>query len=354
MCVPHYVVLTLLRADHVQGVSEDALGPLLAVYAVMNVFMVWLTLTAIRRFVSRTRVWIHFGMAIHYLVFSSAAAYWSLGAVDTDSFAEPRADGISPVQALYLSFTTFSTTGYGDVQAVSLLARTVVLFEGFLSFVLVLALAFVLLRATTALLAEGGPTKAIRSQVAQERGYSSLRPWDRLVTLGATSTCAVMWAAGELPENGALDIWQWGLVSLCVGYPMLFTVRAMVAAYDPFSAPDRVKYLFSSAISTLVFGYAYVYWLTSHAREMFVGASGSDGLRRVEALGLAVGNTVTRAFGGVMPLSDTARLLVILQQSLTFVLFAVVFVYVNVHWRPAEDLVDSRVATDRARRELAI
>jgi hypothetical protein len=352
---PFYFGFWALPVDTAQKASLLQVHAVMIVCGLVNLLQVRMVTNAARNFASHARVWYFFGYAAHQLIVSSATMYWLLSHSIGNSFSSSSGPGgLTRIEALYLAVTTFTTTGYGDVEAVTTDARLLVCGQGVVGFALLLILAFVLVRGAVVLLKEDSATRAIRARVGRVRGYSSLRPWDRFTAIGVMPIWVFILARSTLTLGHGLQVWQWFVLVLGLCLPTFSVVRIIHAIFDPHSAVDRVRYLFAAAIAGTVCSNCYAYWLISHTYPAFHDPEGTTGLTMLDSFGFAVGTLITRAYPGVSPVTDSARALIILQQVTTFVLFSVVLAFVNARWEPAQEVQTGTLVRRRKRVEIPI
>ena len=71
---------------------------------------------------------------VFVITFTFATLYWALSGRTVSAFSEP----LSRIDAIYFAATVFTTTGFGDIRAVSELARAAVTLQMFLGFAFVI------------------------------------------------------------------------------------------------------------------------------------------------------------------------------------------------------------------------
>jgi hypothetical protein len=135
-------------------------------------------------------------------------------------------------------------------------------------------------------------------QVEKTQGFGALRRRDRLVAIGVAATWMILLIVGAAPPAGdSLSIPQWSMLvgGLCL--PLVLAIGIVKTIADPYSASTRVKYLFVSAIAWTTWGSAYAYWLIGHVYHAFANSGTVAEIDKVDAVGIAIGNLITRAYG---------------------------------------------------------
>lgn len=308
-------------------------------YVLGSVFTIWMVYDAARTFVSTERVWLFFLLALNQIVIGGAVVYRMLSSDLPTSFElASGATGLSRIEALYLSVTTFTSTSYGDVLPVTEAARTLCLAQGILAFLLLLSLGYVLIRSTSSL--GSARNHASRESALPLQGRVPLALTDRVLTLGPAVPWIVLWGIAE-PGRSRLADWQVMLMALALCVPFAVSIRILRAIRNAGDMQNRGKRLFVDALWSMLLGGSFCYWSLSQSNGAFVTVGGGA-LSIVDSVGFALGNLTTVEFNGVSPASDVARIFIVIQQAGSMTLFAVVLVYLNARWRPADQIARVR------------
>jgi hypothetical protein len=317
-------------------------------YTLVILLGIGLAANAARTFASGSRVWFVFAYQTHQIIIQSAAIYYVISNSDPTRFSVPSATRpLTPVEAIYFSTTTFTTTGYGDILPVSSSARLVVTIQELLGFLFVsLVLTFVLMRMTQRRKIARSKREQLAIKIAsQVRGSAALYPGERAVTV----TFMFFWIFLATPQitniqeanHRQLSILQ--QVLLIVGFvlPILGAIRIIQAARDSYSANDRVKYLFLATLTSFVYGYVYAYSLISYRYPAFSDLGKIRPLNVMNSFYFTITTLTSTGFGDIVPQTDTSRLLVCGQQITGFFILAVSVTFAYSRWEPALEVQEA-------------
>ena len=88
-------------------------------------YFVWRAVVPAARTGSTHLMLLIVAMGLNMLIVPFASVYWQLSANATRCFSEP----LSRIDAMYFTLTTLTTTGFGDIQALSELCRMAVFLQ---------------------------------------------------------------------------------------------------------------------------------------------------------------------------------------------------------------------------------
>jgi voltage-gated potassium channel Kch len=336
-----YVILFYHPRTSPLGASGNTVMILIAVYTLVILLGVGIAANAARTFASGSRVWFFFVYEVHQIIIQSAAFYYLIGNGDPTSFRVSSAThALTPVEAIYFATTTFTTTGYGDISPVSSSARLLVAIQELIGFLLIsLVLTFVLTRMTQRRKIARSKREQLAIKVAsQVRGSASLHPGERAVTVTFMTVWIFLATSQIITHQGAnyrqLSVLQQVLIIVGLLLPVLGAIRIIQAARDPYSANDRVKYLFVGTVTSFIYGYVYVYSLISYRYPAFSDLGQIHQLTPIKSFYFTVTTLTTTGFGDIVPQSDASRLLVCFQQVTVFFIFAVAITFAYSRWEP--------------------